>query len=561
MLYFDLKYKCQKILLLEKHLEKMLKNPNYYFDDEKANQPIKFIEKNIKHWKSPYSGPLILEQWQKTIIQTIFGFYHLDKDGKQTDKRVIRECFFFCPRKNGKTAIFAALLLYILCLEGEGLEIYIGASKREQAHFAFTDCKAYISHSPILSKHLKTWYNKIDFLAKKSTIKPLAWQNNKGSGAGCQAVLLDEIHEHPDNGLIDIMRTSQASRHNPLIFMTTTAGGSKFGPCWTQYDYSSKILNGIIKDDTYLPVLFECDYNDDLFSDTAFLKANPSLGISVQYDYILRELKKSKDQKSYAPKYQRLHLNRWVSTKENKWLNLTQIESCYKNYNFEQEFDGKDVYCGLDLASKRDLTSLCLTHIHDGKTYIKHYYWLPEETKNELILEHKIPYDEWENDGYLETTPGDVLDVRYISARIMDILSKYNVKHLCYDPAFAYDISPQLVEEDINCSEFKQSLKNYNYSCLELENYLVEKKICQDGNPITIWNLTNAKLYISYDGLRKPVKDYRDYKERIDGVCALLFAIEAKKRDEIDEKGNNTRGLESIKLDQVDDIKKIFLGI
>ena len=79
--YYNL-IKSKKIIVskkIENQYEKLIndiKNPGkYHFDIVKANRPIEFIEKFCKQSKGQWAGkPVVLDLWQKAIIQTIFGF-------------------------------------------------------------------------------------------------------------------------------------------------------------------------------------------------------------------------------------------------------------------------------------------------------------------------------------------------------------------------------------------------------------------------------------------------------------------------------------------------------
>ena len=82
-----------------------LNNPGkYHFDLAKANRPIEFIEKFCKHSKGQWAGkPVILDLWQKALIQTLFGF--VDDKGF----RKYREAFIVVARKNGKSTLLSAI--------------------------------------------------------------------------------------------------------------------------------------------------------------------------------------------------------------------------------------------------------------------------------------------------------------------------------------------------------------------------------------------------------------------------------------------------------------------
>ena len=66
----------------------------YHFDLNRATRPIEFIEKFCKHSKGQWAGkPIVLDLWQKAIIQSVFGF--VDDKGF----RRYREVFIVVARR------------------------------------------------------------------------------------------------------------------------------------------------------------------------------------------------------------------------------------------------------------------------------------------------------------------------------------------------------------------------------------------------------------------------------------------------------------------------------
>jgi len=111
-----------------------LKSSSWHFDEVKANKAITFIEL-MPHTKGKWATDglkLKLEPWQKFIIANLFGW--VDSQGN----RRYREAYVQVPRKNGKSALAAALGLYMLMSDGEkGAEVYSGATNLPQAKEVF----------------------------------------------------------------------------------------------------------------------------------------------------------------------------------------------------------------------------------------------------------------------------------------------------------------------------------------------------------------------------------------------------------------------------------------
>lgn len=114
----------------------MAKRKDIWFDVNRANEMLDFVQSFVRHVKGPLAGNLLeLELWEMFVFSNMYGWYHTNEHGK--DVRVIRESYTQVPKKNGKTAIAAGALLYAMYGEGElGADCYAAASDYEQAQNA-----------------------------------------------------------------------------------------------------------------------------------------------------------------------------------------------------------------------------------------------------------------------------------------------------------------------------------------------------------------------------------------------------------------------------------------
>jgi phage terminase large subunit-like protein len=560
---FGLEHKCRKIKLLEEHLNRLVRDPQYVYNEKEAEKPIIFIQNNLEHYQDPFSGPIILETWQKEMIRAIFGLYYKDDE----NRRLIKDTFLFIGRKNGKTNLAACLLTYVFVAEGKGLKIYLAASKREQAMLAFKDISTFIQNNQKLSKNVNTFYNRIEFPLLRNTIQPITSNAHRGSGLNCKSFFADEVHEHSSADLINILKTSQGARQNVINFYASTAGAARFGPCFDMYKLGEDLLEQKIKQDNFLPVIFEADEEDDPMSLEAFCKANPNYGVSINKHYFQEQTEKCKNEPHYIPSYLRFHLNKWVAVSEKRWFNINTLNSVYSDYDIDDiSPEESNTYVGIDLSTNKDLSAIAILVEKEGKYYFDIKHFLPEEIVDPLQKETGIPYREWVTNGFLTATPGDTIDTRIIFEEIKRIHNSRNINHICFDPAFAYDLTPSIQEEGIDISKFKQTYQEYNYSCIELENRINSKRILIPKNELIKWQFENIKIHIQGNLLRKPHKNVngnRSDKIKIDGVCALLFAIEAERRYKLDQqeqkgKGKNNCFVEN--TNQVDILKKLFSG-
>lgn len=118
---------CESIKLACKRFLSDLERSDLDFREDVVDNAIDFVG-ILKHFAGKSSGkPFILESWQQFIIANILGFYW-----KDTDSRRFTSSYIEVSRKNGKTALAAALCMYFLIADGEdGAEVDLAANSKE----------------------------------------------------------------------------------------------------------------------------------------------------------------------------------------------------------------------------------------------------------------------------------------------------------------------------------------------------------------------------------------------------------------------------------------------
>lgn len=243
----------------------------FYFDEETGNRPIEFIEKFCKQAEGEIGKPIKLELFQKAYIQALFGFIYRD-----TGLRRFNETMFLVGRKNGKTTMLSAIALYMMIADGEGsAECYSVATKKDQASKAFKSACAMRAQSPeiraIINKRRTDMYMPSTF----SSFEPLSSDSDTLDGLNSHLVIIDELHAIKDRNLYDVMKQSTSSRRQPLVVMITTAGYVRECIFDEIYDYANNVLNGTVKNDSFLPVLYELDKTEEWKDIKCWEKANP----------------------------------------------------------------------------------------------------------------------------------------------------------------------------------------------------------------------------------------------------------------------------------------------
>ena len=261
----------------------------YFFSESAANKPIEFIERFCKNSKGEWAGQSIkLELWQKAFISALFGFVDSSKNRKY------RETLLYVARKNGKSTLVAGIALYCLVADGEaGAEVYMAATKKEQARIIFDECVNMMKQSPDLKQNLKKRKTDLYFPMTFSKMQPLGKNADTLDGLNASAVCIDELHAIKDREQYEVLRQAQSARKNPLMIMLTTAGTLRESIFDDIYHYACGVCDGTIDDEGFLPLIYELDEKAEWQNPEMWQKPNPSLGTIKKLEDLQAKVKRA----------------------------------------------------------------------------------------------------------------------------------------------------------------------------------------------------------------------------------------------------------------------------
>jgi len=251
------KLACKRFL---RDLEREANNEfDFVFNTEKANRVCNFIQ-NLPHIKGEWANrgeTITLQPWQCFLLCNVFGWVHC-----KTGFRRFRTAYCEVPRKNAKSTLSSGVGLYMLTADNEqGAEVYSAATTRDQAKIVFEDAKAMARKAKGFSQHYGINVNvrNINRLATSSKFEPLSADAHTLDGLNIHCAIVDELHAHPTRKVYDVLETGTGSRAQSLLFLITTAGSDRAGICYEQREYVTKILQGIVEDDTYWGIIYTID--------------------------------------------------------------------------------------------------------------------------------------------------------------------------------------------------------------------------------------------------------------------------------------------------------------
>jgi phage terminase large subunit-like protein len=183
-------------------------------------------------------------------------------------------------------------------------------------------------------------------------------------------------------------------------------------------------------------------------------------------------------------------------------------------------------YGGLDLAAVRDLTSFVLAWPVDEEVYVHPWFWIPEENLKERCQRDNVRYDLWARDGFIELTPGNVTDWRFVTERVKRLRELYDIAEIGFDRWGARDITQDLADAGLTVIDVGQGYASMNAPCRRLEELVMSRKLRHNGHPVLRWNIDCCSVSEDPSGNIKPVKPARlKSSKRIDGVVAMVIAL------------------------------------
>lgn len=517
----------RKVRLVYKEQIRIIeKSKKYTYDSERADRALIFIEKFCKQSKGKNGGkPLALEPWQKALVACTFGIID-----KKTKLRKYKQVMLVVGRKNGKSTLASAIGLYLMVADGEpGAEIYAVATKKDQAKIIWSEAKKMVNKSHALKKRIKPLVAEMTSAFNDSTFKPLGSDSDTLDGLNVHGALLDEIHAWKTKELYDVIVDGEASREQPLTFITTTAGTIRESIYDILYAQAENLINGFddpdgYKDDTFLPIIYELDKRSEWIDEKSWYKANPGLGTIKKIETLRGKVAKAKNNALLVKNL----LCKDFSVRET----TTEAWLTFEDLNNEELFDVKDLkprygIGGVDLSATTDLTAakMIFKVPDDPNIYVLSKYWMPEDLIEKRVREDHIPYDIWVEKGYIDAIPGKKIHPKYITEWFVHIRDELDI----YPYYIGYDswAAEYWVDEMSNYFGKEcmvpviQGKKTLSIPMHELKTEFQDKRIIYNNNPVDKWCFSNTSVDIDRNGNIQPHKGKSRLK-RIDGTAALL---------------------------------------
>lgn len=525
------------IKLLYEKITTDLRNGLYFFDAEKANQAIEFIE-NFCHHSKGRNDLITLELWQKAAASAMFGI--VDKDGL----RIFREVFIVIGRKNGKSLFASACIAYMSYLDGEyGAEIYCLAPKLEQAAIVYDSFYKMVKAEPELSEEAAKRRSDIYMEGTNTIIKPLAFNAKKSDGFNPHMVICDEIASWPAaQGLkqYEVMKSALGARKQPMILSISTAGYVNDGPYDELMTRSTAWLLGNSQERRLLPILYIIDDESKWDDINELRKSNPNMGVSVSEDFFIEEIAIARNSLSKLAEFK----TKYCNIKQNStqaWLPYEIVDAVtQQEYTLE---DFRSSYCvgGIDLSQTTDLTACCVIIEREGKLYTFAQFFMPENKIDELQATEGVPYRLYVSAGLIKPSGENYVDYNDCYEWFINLVNEYEILPLKvgYDRYSAQYLIQQMEQDGFHMDDVFQG-ENLTPVLNECDGLLRDKTLQIGTNNLLKAHFLNTAVKRNEETRKyRPVKI--DPRCHIDGFVAVIDALTVRQKwyDQIGEQLKN----------------------
>jgi phage terminase large subunit-like protein len=446
-------------------------------------------------------------------------------------RRLVRRAILSIARKNGKTALIAALVLVHL-IGPEAVmngEIYSAATERDQAAQVFKVARQIVEADPELSILMTVVPSTKTIVAKSngSFYRALSAEAGSKHGLNPTLVIYDELAQAKNRDLFDVLDTSMAAREEPLFITISTQSNDP------NHILSKMIDDGLGgDDDTTVCHLYAAPEECHLLDEEGWRAANPALDDFRSLEDLQLLAHKAVRMPSEEPRFRNLYLNQRVAPYATL-IDRASWEGCLGDAEWN---DGEAIYLALDMSAKTDLTALVGVSAENGSR-VQAWFWKPAD----LIAEHerrdRVPYGEWA-DHWIEAIDGRAIHPRSVALKIAELAERFNLIGLAYD---RWQIDHLLREFDeiglaahkdedqstgVRLIPWGQGYRDMSPAIDALETAIMDGSLVQPGNPVLTWNMANAISISDPAGNRK--MDKQKARFRIDGAVALAMAVGVK---------------------------------
>jgi phage terminase large subunit-like protein len=548
---------CKEISMEMNRIDELIENPGIYYDDQAINGFIEYCENELT--LTDGEDLYLLESF-KLWAEQIFGWYFFEErsvyvpspDGhggryvnKRIKRRLVQKQYLIVARGAAKSMYASCLHSYFLNVDTSTTEQVTTAPTMRQANEVLSPIQTSITRArgPLfkfltegsLQNTTGSRANRQKLASTKKGIenfltgsilevKPMSIDKIQGSRARIWTVdewLSGDIRED----VVGAAEQGASKNDDYLIVAISSEGTVRNGPGDSIKMELAKILKGEYPNPRVSIWWYKLDSIDEVKDPRMWLKANPNLGKTVQYDVYHQDVDKAEHNPSQRND---ILAKRFGIPMEGYTYYFTYEETLPHR---KRDFWKMPCALGADLSQGNDFCSFTfLFPLSNGCFGIKTRNYISSTTIMKLPSAMRAKYDEFMKEGSLIVLEGTILDMMEVyedlDQHIID--REYDVRCFGFDPYNAREFVERWERENgpFGIEKVIQGAKTESVPLGELKN-LSEQRMLLFDEDLMSYAMGNCITLEDTNGNRKLLK--KRYEAKIDPVAALLDAFVAWK--------------------------------
>lgn len=440
-------------------------------------------------------------------------------------------------RKNFKTFTIGTLFIILFITEPRFSQFFSVAPDGSLSREIREAISAILKSSPLVyeykgKKRFKILRDYILFNTLENKYTPLNYSSSTLDGKLPSAFCADEVGALPNSYAIDAMQSGQLNILNKLGFIISTKYPTLNNPFEDEVNYSKRVLDGVVKDETRFSLLYEPDNTKDWQTDDLILQqSNPvALEIPEIWQDLLKKRAQAIAQESKRENFVTKHCNIIYSGAGTEtYIDVAEVQNC-KVTNID--WRGRVVYLGLDLAQTTDNASVSMVSVDDDdKILADSWAFIPEGRIDEKTATERVNYRELIKTGKVFACGDKVIDYRFIEEFILSLEERLGVQiqAVGYDRYNAMSTAQKLEAADITTIEVKQHSSVLHSPTKLLEEKILSGEFAYTDNPLYEINFLNARC--TYDTNKNKYVNKKRSKGKIDMVVSTIIAVYLAEQD------------------------------
>lgn len=460
---------------------------------------------NLEHSVDQFAGqPVVWEPWQNAFWEEVLA---VEEDGRPYWSTV----GLVVARKNGKTAMLAALALYRL-LEDEGQpEILLAAASDKQAGRLFDAVVSYLRRNPVLRDrvHAREYMGEIVNVETGGKIIRLPSSGETLDGYNPSLAICDELHAWttPTRRRVwGSLNTGGGARERTQVVTITTAGDaasrteSLLGQLLDhnemagQVDRSTKGLT-VSRNHEARTLVFNYSAPTTDPQDVVAMKlANPASWVSEQF-----LAKQAENPSLTASEVLQLHGCVWAESFD-AWIKPEWWDACRQDNATIP--NGSRVVVGVDVGLVHDSTAVVVA-------------WLNGEGR--VVLESKT----WTPGGGIGDVMVDRVNLDDIEHHIRDLAKRFKVIEVVYDKRYFERSAEILADSRLPMVELEQNSGAMASAYQDFYQAVIEGQIAHAGGRVLTAHVLATGAEMTDRGWK--IRKLRQ-SQRIDALVAAAMA-------------------------------------